>query len=726
MMKPILLAIVILSAAACTTVAPPPVPPAGPPVAPEALEAWSGETPLPDPPRIRVGLGSDLPEMTFPRIDGGYVLLPDPGSPLFTHRGFTLSAPLAGAAIRHGVQVAAFSDRAGAEALQRRLAADEVSSRIITAAGSGLLLVLAGDFATSQEASGLREALLARGYPSDLFVTRLPSEEGFEHELRFEDDENQSRVFRTRNLLVFAVDGGVPILGHRYRGGASVFINDRGMLNAINVLNLEHYVQGVVPKELGPRVYDELEAQKAQALAARTYAVRRMRDFEREGYDICPTPACQVYEGLRAEEPLSNQAVRETAGQVLLWQGQPIDALYTSTCGGETSDVSTMFPGRDDPWLRHARCVELELAHIHGRRESPVLQPIELDAALFRATTGIEEEERWTSAAAERAVREAARLAGVTPGRISATSTGRGSLLAMLGEALHFAALQRPILLPEDRHYFFPQGDRQTIPFLAAAFINKYQIGPAQPLDEASLGRMMPRDEFHAILRGWLQTQRASSEVRGKIETLEGRRISLKIEGASRQYTLPGGIPVYREISGRAREHSTVPVMIGDRARVVQTRSGRVAALIVEANYDGAAYDRTSSYSSWIRSYTAGELTESIRRRQPIESVADLEIVNVDAANRISELIVRTEAGREVTLRGLPVRWSLNVPDNLFSLVRSTDPDGAKRFTFYGKGWGHGTGMCQVGAYGMAFRGSSVEEIVKHYYRGVEIGRIPE
>ena len=83
---------------------------------------------------------------------------------------------------------------------------------------------------------------------------------------------------------------------------------------------------------------------------------------------------------------------------------------------------------------------------------------------------------------------------------------------------------------------------------------------------------------------------------------------------------------------------------------------------------------------------------------------------------------VTAEGGRTFVLRGLPVRWSLNVPDNLFVFEKSVDPDGVDRYTFFGKGWGHGIGMCQVGAYGMAFRGWKADQILKHYYTGVEIG----
>jgi stage II sporulation protein D len=101
----------------------------------------------------------------------------------------------------------------------------------------------------------------------------------------------------------------------------------------------------------------------------------------------------------------------------------------------------------------------------------------------------------------------------------------------------------------------------------------------------------------------------------------------------------------------------------------------------------------------------------------------DLVPVVVDASQRVAELQVIAENQRVIDLKGLPVRWSLNVPDNLFVYEKSKDPDGMERYTFYGKGWGHGVGMCQVGAYGMAFRGWPFDKILKNYYTGVEIVR---
>src|SRR5438045_7187119 len=108
-----------------------------------------------------------------------------------------------------------------------------------------------------------------------------------------------------------------------YRTAARVFVNSRGLLNIINELSLEDYLRGVVPSEMGPKVFDELEALKAQAVAARTYAVRRRGDFAAEGYDLCSTPRCQAYGGVGGGQPLTDRAIEETAGQMVRVGGQP-------------------------------------------------------------------------------------------------------------------------------------------------------------------------------------------------------------------------------------------------------------------------------------------------------------------------------------------------------------------------------------------------------------------
>ena len=140
-----------------------------------------------------------------------------------------------------------------------------------------------------------------------------------------------------------------------YRGRIEVFANPRGTLTVVNVLGLEDYVRGVVANELSPGGYPALEAQKAQAIAARTYALRNRGQFSSQGFDLLPTTRSQVYRGLSSEHPLSTRAVNETRGLIATFDGEPINALYTSTCGGRTEASENIF-NHAVPYLRGREC----------------------------------------------------------------------------------------------------------------------------------------------------------------------------------------------------------------------------------------------------------------------------------------------------------------------------------------------------------------------------------
>ena len=126
-------------------------------------------------------------------------------------------------------------------------------------------------------------------------------------------------------------------------GRSKYFGNSRNTFTVVNELPIEDYLLGVVPNELNPVTFGELEALKAQAVAARTYIMSNLGQYKNEGYDICATDACQVYQGQGTENPLSTQAVTETRGMIAAYSGQPINALYSSTCGGRTEDAENIF-----------------------------------------------------------------------------------------------------------------------------------------------------------------------------------------------------------------------------------------------------------------------------------------------------------------------------------------------------------------------------------------------
>ena len=136
-------------------------------------------------------------------------------------------------------------------------------------------------------------------------------------------------------------------LGNRqYRGQIKITPETAG-LSVVNSLPLEQYLYSVVAGEM-PSIWN-IEALKAQAVAARTYAFRRI-DPAAE-FDLCDTPRCQVYPGFGAETKSTRSAVDKTAGLIAVYGGVPIDALYSANMGGYTANSEDVW-GNPVPYLR--------------------------------------------------------------------------------------------------------------------------------------------------------------------------------------------------------------------------------------------------------------------------------------------------------------------------------------------------------------------------------------
>jgi len=133
-----------------------------------------------------------------------------------------------------------------------------------------------------------------------------------------------------------------------YKGSIEISAK-RGSILLVNVVGLEDYVRGVLPEEM-PASYP-LEALKAQAVAARTYALANRGKRKSEGYDLCDTNMCQHYGGASAEKARCSQAIEETRGIVLLYGGRPAQVMYSTDCGGATQDCSEARPGVSIPYL---------------------------------------------------------------------------------------------------------------------------------------------------------------------------------------------------------------------------------------------------------------------------------------------------------------------------------------------------------------------------------------
>lgn len=133
-----------------------------------------------------------------------------------------------------------------------------------------------------------------------------------------------------------------------YKGKLICFVNSQGYLTLINEVDIEWYLCGVVESEMG-RI-KEIEAIKAQALCARTYAIRGYKRHIHEGFHLCDQQHCQAYKGVSPYKPIID-AVFATRGEVILYQGNLIDALFSACCGGITADAQEVW-NKDIPYLK--------------------------------------------------------------------------------------------------------------------------------------------------------------------------------------------------------------------------------------------------------------------------------------------------------------------------------------------------------------------------------------
>jgi stage II sporulation protein D len=138
----------------------------------------------------------------------------------------------------------------------------------------------------------------------------------------------------------------VTIDGRTYRGEVVLLAGKAGKITAVNTTDMESYLLGVVPREMGKRPATEIEALKAQAVAARTYAIGNMGGHSNIGFDFYATVLDQVYGGTADEDTIVSRAVRETRGQIITYRGEPILAYYASTCGGTTAAIEESWPAR--------------------------------------------------------------------------------------------------------------------------------------------------------------------------------------------------------------------------------------------------------------------------------------------------------------------------------------------------------------------------------------------
>ncbi len=136
----------------------------------------------------------------------------------------------------------------------------------------------------------------------------------------------------------------------RYGGSLHLQKNAYGTYTLVNEVPTETYLRGVVPHEIG--AFSPDASIVAQTILARTYALRNLRRFAVDNYELCADVNCQVYKGLTEVYPKTDRAIAQTSGLVLTYQNELVDALYSAASGGVTAPFGDVWDGPERPYLR--------------------------------------------------------------------------------------------------------------------------------------------------------------------------------------------------------------------------------------------------------------------------------------------------------------------------------------------------------------------------------------
>lgn len=603
----------------------------------------------------------------------------------------------------------------------------------------------------------------------------------------------------------------VRVDGKDYRGEIHLVLNSRGRINVVNSLALEEYLRGVVPVELSPGHFPEIEALKAQAVAARSYALARMGRHSDDGFDLVDDTRAQVYGGLAVERELSNRAVDETRGVVAMFpkaDGKliPIEAMYTANCGGRTENNEEVFGGTPLPYLRGVACSpdprSLDAHEITTRRTVEALtggegRSIAREVALLsvlgfalphrpsvqylRNSSDQGELRNWLDVLAQFSQKEKPKLARdiirladfVRAVAVSVYGEGRASTLLAPAD-VDYVLTGLPVqqvprdaraevaLLLRDGILHLPGGAvdwratvtrGQALEILARAVSSR-----VQPSNIKSQTSPLSFDTAAGAQKGRLviakppaSANEPASRARGSryATTNTSSRVTVTAQDQSRD--LKPVKSTDRDPVSRTKEDDKDPSALeiaedawlfrklGDASYAVDrlslaggegvtyhlNKDGKVDFLEASVSDRGAASDRFTNIAQWQERVAVSDLQQRLAAaRINVGKIENIEPVAFSSSSRVTEVEITGDKA-QARIRRPQIRSVLGVKEYLFVADRETDEQGRlAAFVFTGRGWGHGVGMCQVGAYGLAKEGYSFSAILQKYYTGIKLQKM--
>lgn len=675
---------------------------------------------------IRVGLDTQGSEWIIALEGGGEVCSREGRSLLALKDGEKLriwwdSRGEANAADEYRVQVGMPLALKDAEALMARLREQgEAPDRVHVADGDSWR-VLTGHFALAEDAEALVRKLGDAGF-DELWISS-ESRPGNPRKGRalYAVTERYERHALPLDGVRLKPKGDLTVVvgKGRYRGAVEIFPNAQGRLSLVNEVELETYLRGVVPKEMGAWEFPAIEALKVQAVAARTYAVANRGKRAKESFDLLDTTADQVYGGRDGEQSLTDRAVEETRGLIAAWNGRPIQALFMANSGVATVDNRYVF-GNEFPYLRSARNYLDTPTRLpftgstapQGDQGWLSWEILRLAACDLIPSSMLESERMEAPARASDLLPVLGKLAVRLHFQAPERSFDTGSRLYLwMARSLGFDGVVEGLEQPQDAEYLLGATALKPSETLLACFLTRRGVVPPMAWKTApSLGQAL-----QALGRLWQELE--------PVELLEGTLLrdgQVRVKNGG-----PGPLPLSDHYllaeeapGGTLRLLGESSIQVGDKLKWL-VRDGLARVVVRRLDPDGAALNRYNPTAHWKVDLKEADLLDRLKQKGGIKGFASFSFTH-DAQGRVLEMTVRDGANRPHRFTGMRIRNLLGLKDNAFRCLE-VGAKPSRHFIFYGRGWGHGVGMDQTGAYGYALEGWTFDRILKHYYQGIEL-----
>jgi stage II sporulation protein D len=364
------------------------------------------------------------------------------------------------------------------------------------------------------------------------------------------------------------------------------------------------------------------------------------------------------------------------------------------------------------PIWANGRSIERDTAMLIGLG----IIPSETNPSYYREPVMFEEAYIW--------IGKALALAGKNRERFAPSETVLNfvNLAGLMIDAFQWEDRVKNLMLPSEVDFVlrdFPpvQGEARN----NLAYLIHNSVFPSSPeiTDEK---RTVTRGELVYVLNKAVRSYFDPSR-KGLFRGLTRKNeLEVEADGENRVIPISPDAFLFRSQDGEVFPASRLYLLGGEDIRWVEN-GGEIGCLEVLYTTSTATLDRGSAFHRWMVRQSKEDLEERVNEYYPIGELQDIVVRERGKSRRVTELEIRgTES--QVVVKGIKVRWVLGLRDTLFTLDKENDAEGkTSHYVFAGKGWGHGVGLCQVGASRMAQSGADYREILRKYYQSIKISR---